>query len=861
MNVSTITTPKTIPSTNTNNKKGGKVKKRLIEAPTLHPSDEEFNDPIGYLSRPEIVQLAENYGILKIVPPRGWKPPFCIDKDSFKFHTRLQNLKELNLENRPKIFFLESLNNFLNMKKKKQIDITEGEDKIILDNNLTIDLYMLFQITDHELNLDNGGIIEWNKINQYFNLPIKDTQLKKIYEHYLEGYSKYLKHAKPLLSKKKSDDEYDNEGNCMICYKNDDPRHTLICDGCEETYHMKCLNPPLKTVPKNDWYCDNCLLGTFDYGFEEDFDSLFTINEFQDICNDFEKNYFLKHFNTTQKPSINLLEKEFWRLVDGKFLDQEDEDLEIRYGADIHSDKADEISGFPTIVNPKIDINDPKYKKYINHPFNLTNLPFSKGSLLNYIKDKEISGMTVPWIYVGSLFSTFCWHKEDHYTLSSNYCYFGATKKWYGVPAKYESLFEEIMINSSPEYFRRQPDLLHQLVTLLSPETILEKAGDREITIVQANQNENEFIVTFPKVYHAGFNCGLNFNEAVNFTMPYWIKDAYGAIASYKQVGKENVFNYYRLLERILKEFQNIPIEEIYKNEKRYNGGYLSMIKISIKDFSNEYNKNFKDFEKLNKNDLISSLQKLKYTEPESQDEDLNYSRKRKRRNRSYKNEDELLCAHCKSYINFKWIELNNNIDHHINLQLHTPDATPAALYVHQALLQRTKNEEAEFQRIIKEAKRLAEITENEEENLENINNSNQTSSRESSVMSSNSTSSDNKVRKSKRLKKLEGSETKKLLPSFSEEEEESRMKKKTKNLKNKLYICVDDFLKILNEDDKDFNTRILRNFQVSNVTNLILKKTKVYYSEDDDTILRFINDINNKFEKIVGKNDEISLN
>lgn len=44
-------------------------------------------------------------------------------------------------------------------------------------------------------------------------------------------------------------------------------------------------------------------------------------------------------------------------------------------------------------------------------------------SLLRYIRS-DISGMTVPWIYVGMMLSAFCWHNEDHYTYSVNYSTF-----------------------------------------------------------------------------------------------------------------------------------------------------------------------------------------------------------------------------------------------------------------------------------------------------------------------------------------------------------------------------------------------------------------------------------------------------
>jgi hypothetical protein len=48
---------------------------------------------------------------------------------------------------------------------------------------------------------------------------------------------------------------------------------------------------------------------------------------------------------------------------------------------------------------------------YAKDPWNLSNLPILSQSLLRYIKS-DISGMTVPWTYVGMVFSTFCWHNE-----------------------------------------------------------------------------------------------------------------------------------------------------------------------------------------------------------------------------------------------------------------------------------------------------------------------------------------------------------------------------------------------------------------------------------------------------------------
>ncbi len=33
----------------------------------------------------------------------------------------------------------------------------------------------------------------------------------------------------------------------------------LICDGCQSGWHKGCLDPPLKRVPKGNWFCPECV--------------------------------------------------------------------------------------------------------------------------------------------------------------------------------------------------------------------------------------------------------------------------------------------------------------------------------------------------------------------------------------------------------------------------------------------------------------------------------------------------------------------------------------------------------------------------------------------------------------------------
>lgn len=248
-------------------------------------------------------------------------------------------------------------------------------------------------------------------------------------------------------------------------------------------------------------------MGTGEFGFEEG--GTYSLKQFQERANIFKESYFASKMpfdpvvNTHKRETEDDIEREFWRLVESLT-----ETVEVEYGADIHS--TTHGSGFPTIERNPLE-------PYSVDPWNLNVLPFYGDSLLRHIKT-DISGMTVPWVYVGMCFSTFCWHNEDHYAYSANYQHFGATKTWYGIPGADAEAFEEAMKQAIPELFEGQPDLLFQLVTLMPPDQ-LKRAG---VNVYALDQRAEQFVITFPQAYHAGFNHGFNFNEAVNFAPSDW---------------------------------------------------------------------------------------------------------------------------------------------------------------------------------------------------------------------------------------------------------------------------------------------------------------------------------------------------
>ncbi|GAB4855353.1 hypothetical protein Ancab_023974 [Ancistrocladus abbreviatus] len=285
-------------------------------------------------------------------------------------------------------------------------------------------------------------------------------------------------------------------------------------------------------------------LGEAGFGFEPGPE--FTLDAIQRYANDFKVQYFRKTesnqhsgVNSTKlpekwEPSVEAVEGEYWRVVE-----KPTEEIEVLYGADLETGVFG--SGFPKVSDKACSSSDDE--KYVKSGWNLNNLSRLPGSVLSY-ESADISGVQVPWLYIGMCFSSFCWHVEDHHLYSLNYMHFGAPKMWYGVPGKDATKLEEAMRKHLPGLFEEQPDLLHKLVTQLSP-AVLKSDG---VPVYRCIQNPGEFVLTFPRAYHSGFNCGFNCAEAVNVAPLDWFPHGQNAVELYRLQGRKTTISHDKLL-------------------------------------------------------------------------------------------------------------------------------------------------------------------------------------------------------------------------------------------------------------------------------------------------------------------------
>ncbi|KAL2610474.1 hypothetical protein R1flu_029047 [Riccia fluitans] len=322
-----------------------------------------------------------------------------------------------------------------------------------------------------------------------------------------------------------------NDQICEQCRSGAHALKMLLCDRCDRGWHLYCLSPPLSSVPVGNWYCLDCIGSEsqsfgFGQGQEYSFDS------FRRMADRFKRGWFGSKSSTHTD-----IERDFWRVVE-----RNSGPVEVLYGSDLDTGKYG--SGFPRASDAVPQWSSAEaWNACAENPWNVNNFPKLEGSVLRLVHD-NIPGVMVPWLYIGMLFSSFCWHYEDHCFYSVNYLHCGEPKAWYSVPGHAAEAFEKVMQKAFPDLFAAQPDLLFQLVTMLNP-SVLRDNGIPVCTTVQEARN---FVITFPRSYHGGFNHGFNCAEAVNFAPTDWLPFGSFGVERYRFYHKAAVLSHDELL-------------------------------------------------------------------------------------------------------------------------------------------------------------------------------------------------------------------------------------------------------------------------------------------------------------------------
>ena len=181
-----------------------------------------------------------------------------------------------------------------------------------------------------------------------------------------------------------------------------------------------------------------------------------------------------------QRDTAASLEQEYWNMLSNpshiKRGRDQSEPLSVLYGSD--QDSTVIGSGFPTLRQFTQDRNARATSKtardteidarYLSSAWNLVNLPTSRGSILQHAPGR-VTGVTSPWLYFGMLYSSFCWHVEDHNLASISYLHTGAPKSWWGIPGGEYEKFEHVTKKLTPQLFDETRDIMLQLVTQYDP--------------------------------------------------------------------------------------------------------------------------------------------------------------------------------------------------------------------------------------------------------------------------------------------------------------------------------------------------------------------------------------------------------
>ena len=411
------------------------------EAPTFYPTEEEFLDPIAYIDSIR-KRGGEEAGVACVVPPPSWDPPFALERgtngmsaESFRFVIRKQLTSSL-CKRRPNTDAAKGAGNF-KYGKKKRTKVVVGEDGSVRE--VRNDIEENENENDPGEEEDNGAAAAPS--------PLSPSQ------------------PQPERSAESDEDEAEDGFDAgEFAFRVVDRTHTLrsfhaYADWCKQRHFESpkprgpsCLaestayarvggRPVAGGVSGGTWAAG---IGSSSGGSRKNGNTCSASVPTSSSSSDAALLASLP-----LEPSVEEVEAEFWRIVEDPT-----EVVPSLYGQDL--DSGHHGSGFPlpplrrkllaahllaktaaaeaakrgsaaaaAAAASSVDAGQsfetllpqetPQEALYARHPWNINNLPRSDGSLLRHAPgDELVTGVMVPWLYVGSALSAFCWHIEDH---------------------------------------------------------------------------------------------------------------------------------------------------------------------------------------------------------------------------------------------------------------------------------------------------------------------------------------------------------------------------------------------------------------------------------------------------------------
>ena len=484
------------------------------QVPVFYPSRADFADPAAYIAK--LQSYGDRFGMVKIVPPLEFRPPFAVLQQVAKVASVTQPVHQLMCRTGANVDYLDCLRFFLS-ERNIQLRTPHIQKR-------PIDLPLLARLVSNAGGMsavsDQG---KWGEIADLMHLPHASKRDEKLCEIYVD--------------------------------------HLLQFDHLSTAEHMRLRQRVRDIDPADSTRLGMSRhLGSFAFTPR----SSSTMKAFQSDAESLQAAWIADRTMTDAA-----YEQEFWRLVEEREeafyapVASNIDTLQVGSGfsrralpmSERETVAASSLDGISRAINPQRVAEarralEDDAAAYADSPWNLNVLPRLPSGLLAYLPEKLLPVVTAPWLDCGALFGATPWQVEDQGLYTVHYMHYGSNQRWYSVPCSQADAFEEAMREIVPELFDAMPDLLQRRLTMVSP-GLLQRHGVPVYTTVQT---AGEYIVTFPRVYRAGFSQGPNCIETSVFAPAEWIPHGINSMYLNCEHTLRNAFSVQELVTRAARE-------------------------------------------------------------------------------------------------------------------------------------------------------------------------------------------------------------------------------------------------------------------------------------------------------------------